>query len=108
MADKPNLDGAGTTGGIIGGLIAAIVALAVVATGILLCRQQQKQRMEEEDLEGPPAYKPPPPGPMAEEKELVPNPPEADSIPLKTPYFESSTTDDPFGGVITTSRMEVE
>lgn len=49
--DKPNLDGAGTTGGIIGGLIAAIVALAVVATGILICRQQQKNRMEREDDE---------------------------------------------------------
>ncbi|XP_066495150.1 nectin-2 isoform X2 [Tiliqua scincoides] len=69
VRDKPNLDGAGTTGGIIGGLIAAIVALAVVATGILICRQQQKNRMEREDddLEGPPAYKPPPPCQLSDE-----------------------------------------
>ncbi|XP_060114219.1 LOW QUALITY PROTEIN: nectin-2 [Heteronotia binoei] len=108
VREKPNTEGAGTTGGIIGGLIAAIVALAVVATGILICRQQQRNRMEreQEDLEGPPAYKPPPPVPMAEEREPVPNTPEADSIPLKTPYFEPSATDDLFGGVITMSRME--
>ncbi|XP_077192765.1 nectin-2 isoform X1 [Paroedura picta] len=108
VREKPNMEGAGTTGGIIGGLIAAIVALAVVATGILICRQQQRNRMEreEDDLEGPPAYKPPPPGLMAEEREQVPTPAEADSIPLKTPYFEPSATDDFFGGVIPPSRRE--
>uniref|UniRef100_A0ACB8FSA2 Uncharacterized protein n=1 Tax=Sphaerodactylus townsendi TaxID=933632 RepID=A0ACB8FSA2_9SAUR len=108
VADKPNLEGAGTTGGIIGGLIAAVVALAVLATGFLICRQQRKNRMEheEEDLEGPPVYKPPPPVPMSEERDVVPTPSEADSIPLKTPYFEPSVTDDLFGGVRTTTRME--
>ncbi|XP_061453864.1 nectin-2 isoform X2 [Rhineura floridana] len=107
VRDKPNIDRAGTTGGIIGGLIAAIVAVAVVVTGILICRQQQKNRMDrEEDLEGPPAYKPPPPCQLSEETEPVPNPTEAESIPLKTPYFESSITDDLFGGVTTTTMEE--
>ncbi|XP_062996094.1 nectin-2 isoform X3 [Elgaria multicarinata webbii] len=71
VRDKPSMDGAGTTGGIIGGLIAAIVALAVLATGILICRQQQKNRTdrEEDELEGPPAYKPPPPCQLSEETE---------------------------------------
>ncbi|XP_053123000.1 nectin-2 isoform X3 [Hemicordylus capensis] len=108
VRDKPNSDGAGTTGGIIGGLIAAIVALAVVATGILICRQQQKNRMEQEedDLEGPPAYKPPPPCQLSEETEPVPKPSEAETIPLKSPYFEPSDTDGHFGGVLPTTVEE--
>ncbi|XP_034973412.2 nectin-2 isoform X1 [Zootoca vivipara] len=108
VRDKPNLEGAGTTGGIIGGLIAAIVAVAVVATGILICRQQQKNRMdrEDDDQEGPPAYKPPPPCQLSDETEPVPTPSEAESIPLKAPFYEPSITDDLFGGVAATAMEE--
>lgn len=54
LAESPNTSGAGATGGIIGGIIAAIIATAVVATGILICRQQRKEQRlqgaeEEED-----------------------------------------------------------
>ncbi|XP_070805775.1 nectin-2 isoform X1 [Pituophis catenifer annectens] len=108
VREKPNPVGAGTTGGIIGGLIATIVALAVLATGILICRQQQKNRMdpEEDDLEGPPAYKPPPPCQLSEETEPVANAAGAESLPFKAPYFEPNATDNLFGGVGTTTTKE--
>ncbi|KAK9394390.1 nectin-2 [Crotalus adamanteus] len=107
--EKPNRVGAATTGGIIGGLIATIVALAVIATGILICRQQQKNRMdpEEDDLEGPPAYKPPPPCQLSEETESVANPSGAESLPFKAPYYEPNATDELFGGVSTATKEEM-
>ncbi|KAM3829756.1 nectin-2 [Vipera latastei] len=109
VREKPNTVGAATTGGIIGGLIATIVALAVVATGILICRQQQKNRMdpEEDDLEGPPAYKPPPPCQLSEETEPVANPTGAESLPFKAPYYEPNATDELFGGVSTATKEEM-
>ncbi|XP_032083552.1 nectin-2 [Thamnophis elegans] len=109
VREKPSEVGTATTGGIIGGLIATIVALAVVATGILICRQQQKNRMdpEEDDLEGPPAYKPPPPCQLSEETEPVDNASGAESLPFKAPYYEPNVTDNLFGGVGTTAKEEV-
>ncbi|KAM5297680.1 nectin-2 isoform 1-T1 [Glossophaga mutica] len=98
VRESPNTAGAGATGGIIGGIIAAIIATAVIATGILICRQQRKEQRlqaaeeEEEDLEGPPSYKPPTPKTKLEEPEmpsqlftLGPS----EHSPLKTPYFDA-------------------
>ncbi|XP_077704887.1 nectin-2 isoform X1 [Canis aureus] len=97
VRETPNTAGAGATGGIIGGIIAAIIATAVVATGILICRQQRKEQRlqgaeEEDDLEGPPSYKPPAPKAKLEEPEmpsqlftLGPS----EHSPLKTPYFDA-------------------
>ncbi|XP_036201629.1 nectin-2 isoform X4 [Myotis myotis] len=75
VRESPNTAGAGATGGIIGGIIATIIATAVVATGILICRQQRKEQRlqvaeEEDDLEGPPSYKPPTPKTKLEEPEM--------------------------------------
>ncbi|XP_070620277.1 nectin-2 isoform X1 [Erythrolamprus reginae] len=109
VREKPNQVGAATTGGIIGGLIATIVALAVVATGILICRQQQKNRMDPEldDLEGPPAYKPPPPCQLSEETDPDANASGAESLPFKAPYYEPNASDNLFGGVAPTMKEEV-
>uniref|UniRef100_G1P785 Uncharacterized protein n=2 Tax=Myotis TaxID=9434 RepID=G1P785_MYOLU len=97
---SPNTSGAGATGGIIGGIIAAIIATAVVATGILICRQQRKEQRlqvaeEEDDLEGPPSYKPPTPKTKLEEPEM---PSQlftlgaSEHSPLKTPYFDAGVS----------------
>ncbi|KAK1330096.1 hypothetical protein QTO34_010282 [Cnephaeus nilssonii] len=97
---SPNTSGAGATGGIIGGIIAAIIATAVVATGILICRQQRKEQRlqgaeEEDDLEGPPSYKPPTPKAKLEEPEM---PSQlftlgaSEHSPLKTPYFDAGVS----------------
>ncbi|XP_064359589.1 nectin-2 isoform X2 [Dromaius novaehollandiae] len=77
---QPRTDGAGATGGIIGGIVAGIVATAVVATGVVICRQQRKNRTARGDdsLDEPPPYKPPPPHeklqepPWAPERQLLP------------------------------------
>uniref|UniRef100_A0A8C7APR2 Nectin cell adhesion molecule 2 n=1 Tax=Neovison vison TaxID=452646 RepID=A0A8C7APR2_NEOVI len=100
VRETPNTAGAGATGGIIGGIIAAIIATAVVATGILICRQQRKEQRlqgaeEEDDLEGPPSYKPPTPKAKLEEPEM---PSQlftlgaSEHSPLKTPYFDAGVS----------------
>ncbi|XP_036284599.1 nectin-2 isoform X2 [Pipistrellus kuhlii] len=101
VRESPNTSGAGATGGIIGGIIAAIIATAVVATGILICRQQRKEQRlqgaeeEEDDLEGPPSYKPPTPKAKLEEPEM---PSQlftlgaSEHSPLKTPYFDAGVS----------------
>lgn len=100
LAESPNTSGAGATGGIIGGIIAAIIATAVVATGILICRQQRKEQRlqgaeEEDDLEEPPSYKPPTPKTKLEEPEM---PSQlftlgaSEHSPLKTPYFDAGVS----------------
>ncbi|XP_036201626.1 nectin-2 isoform X1 [Myotis myotis] len=100
VRESPNTAGAGATGGIIGGIIATIIATAVVATGILICRQQRKEQRlqvaeEEDDLEGPPSYKPPTPKTKLEEPEM---PSQlftlgaSEHSPLKTPYFDAGVS----------------
>ncbi|XP_045148440.1 nectin-2 isoform X1 [Echinops telfairi] len=100
VRETPSTAGAGATGGIIGGIIATIIATAVVATGILICRQQQKEQRlqgaeEEEDLEGPPSYNPPSPKSKTEEPE---KPSQlftlgaSEHSPLKTPYFDAGVS----------------
>lgn len=100
LTESLGVAGAGATGGIIGGIIATIIATAVVATGILICRQQRKEQRlqgadEEEELEGPPSYKPPTPKAKLEEPEM---PSQlftlgaSEHSPVKTPYFDAGVS----------------